>query len=157
MKITLLYVALVGCLLLGLLEILKVGEKLNAPANVSGEWEINNEFASNVSGSCMPVTFGGKEPALIIEQSGVYLKALFDDISGIEMEGRLENNKIVFRQIKKFRKNTADVYENKFSAELSLKVVQVNKKPGELQGVWRISDCGNCGEIKFGAVKKIDE
>ncbi|MGD1005928.1 MAG: hypothetical protein ABR980_01695 [Ignavibacteriaceae bacterium] len=33
----------------------------------------------------MPVTFGGKEPRLFIEQSGVYLKALFNDISRIEI------------------------------------------------------------------------
>jgi hypothetical protein len=157
MKIILIYVALVGCLLLGLLEILRIGEKLNAPANISGEWEINNEFAADVSRSCMHVLFRETEPRLSIDQSGVYLKALFNDISHIEMEGRLVNNKIVLKQINQFKNNPADVYENKLSAELYLTVIQDNKKPGVLLGDWKISNCDNCRVIIFSAIKKSGE
>ena len=154
MKIILLYVTLVGLLLAGLVGALRVDEKLNAPINVSGEWAITGEFANDVGESCIPITFQKKEPLLIIEQSGINLKAIFNDISKTEFSGSLKNNKAAFSQIIPSNKNLVKSNSNKMFAVLSVAFTPGKDKPEKLTGEWSISNCSTCGQIKFSAVRK---
>jgi hypothetical protein len=156
MKIILLYITLVGVLLAVLLGILKVGEKLQAPINVSGKWIINDDFTKAVANSCAPVTFHKDEPLLSIEQSGIYLNASFNDINKTEMSGKLENNKMVFNQVIQAKKDSAKKCGNDLLTELSITVIQ-NDTTDALSGTWKTPNCSKCGEIKFSAIKKQEE
>ena len=156
MKIILLYITLVGVLLALLLGILRIGEKLQAPINVSGKWILNDDFTKAVAKSCAPVTFHKDEPQLIIEQSGIYLNASFNDIDKTEMTGKLENNKIVFNQVIQAKKDSVKVCGNDLLTELSVTVIQ-NDTTDELTGAWKTPNCSKCGEIKFSAIKKQEE
>lgn len=157
MKIILLYVTLVGLLLLGLLGILRVGTKLNAPVNVSGKYEINSEFVNIIDKSCTPLVFHKAEPQLSIEQSGVYLTAKFNDVNKTEMSGRLENSKLIFSQLIQANKDAAKVCGSEIKAELSIKIIQSDTDSDELAGTWIIPDCGTNAQIKFSAVKKQED
>jgi hypothetical protein len=157
MKIILLYVTLVGILLVGLLGILRVGEKLKAPINIAGDWEIYDESAKAIKESCIPLTFQKKEPQFNIEQSGIYLKAIFNDVNHTEMSGRLENNKMVFRRTVKTRIDSVNVCGNELLIELSVKIIQYGDEPDQLSGEWTTPGCNKCGHIKFGAVRKSKE
>lgn len=154
MKIILLCTALAGLLLAVFLGILKVGEKLNAPINVSGEWAITGEFVNDVGESCIPITFQKKGPLLIIEQSGINLKAIFNDISKTEFSGSLKSNKAAFNQIIPSNKNSVKSNSNKMFAMLSMVFTPGKDKPEKLSGEWSISNCSTCGQIKFSAVRK---
>ena len=157
MKIILLYVTLVGVLLVVLLGILRIGEKLNAPINVSGKWEINDDFVKIISESCTPLTFHKEKPRLIVEQSGIYLKAKFNDENKTEMSGKLENNKMVFSQIIQANRDSAKTCGNSLNAELSVNVIQSETDQDELSGEWHTPNCTTCGQIKFSAVKDQEE
>jgi hypothetical protein len=157
MKIILIYVALVGVLLAVLLGILRIGEKLNAPINVSGEWSVNGDFAKAANESCISITFQKKEPLLVIEQSGIYLKALFNDSAHTEMQGRLQNNKMVFSKTFKVKNDSAKVFGNEQLAELSVSVTRNDDNADELTGEWKIPNISRHGSIKFNAVKNVKE
>jgi hypothetical protein len=157
MKIILLYVTLVGILLLGLLGILRVGEKLNAPLNVSGEYEINSEFVNIIDKSCTPLIFHKEEPQLTVEQSGIYLTAKFNDVNKTEMSGKLENNKMIFSQVIQAKKDAAKVCGSEIKAELSVNIIQSDTAEDEIAGTWNIPDCGTSAKIKFSAVKKQED
>jgi hypothetical protein len=157
MKIILIYVALVGILLAVLLGILRIGEKLNAPINVSGEWSVSSDFAKAVNESCISFTFRKKEPLFVIEQSGIYLKALFNDSAHTEMQGRLQNNKMVFNHAFQIKKDSAQVYGNEQLAELSVSVTLNDDNVDELTGEWKIPNVSKYGSIKFNAVKNVKE
>jgi hypothetical protein len=139
------------------LEILQVGEKLKAPINVSGEWEINDEFAKAVDKSCVPVSFQTMKPKLTIEQSGIYLKGILNDVSQTELKGRLKGNKILFSQKIPVRKDSLTVNGNEKLVELSVDVVQSKDKQDELAGEWKITGCSKSGQVKFSAIKRLKE
>ena len=157
MKIILIYVALVGVLFAVLLGILGIGEKLNAPINVSGEWSVNPDFAKAVNESCISITFQKNEPLFVIEQSGIYLKALFNDSAHTEMQGRLQNNKLVFSKTFKVKNDSAKVFGKEQLAELSVSVSRNDGNADELTGEWKILNVSKCRSIKFNAVKNIKE
>ena len=157
MKVILLYVTLVGLLLAGLLGILKVGDKLNAPINVSGKWEINDNFVKVIGESCTPMTFNKVEPQLTVEQSGIYLKAIFNDVNKTEMSGKLENNKMIFSQIIQANKDSANTCGSNVNTGLSVNIIQNDSDFDRLSGVWQTPNCSTCGQIKFSAVKKQEE
>lgn len=80
MKSLLLYLALVGVPVAGLLGILEAGSRLQAPRDVAGEWYVE-ALAFATPGEQRPFR------VLRISQSGVYLSVSLD--GGEEVRGRL--------------------------------------------------------------------
>lgn len=83
MKSLLLYLALVGLPVAGLLGILEAGSRLQAPRDVTGEWRMNAPISSSTDSEPAPRT-------LEISQSGVYLSVTLGD--GDPMRGRLRGD-----------------------------------------------------------------
>ena len=96
MKTAVLYITLVGILFAGLLAVLRIGEKIKAPVNVSGDWQIDKQFVETVRKCCTPIYFSHKTFNASIEQSGIHLTIIFNDELQTEMHGILENNKMIF-------------------------------------------------------------
>ena len=153
MKIVLLYITFVGLLFIGLLGILRVGEKLKAPIDVSGDWVLSEDFTNNTINSCTPLIFRKKNHLLSIEQSGIYLKAAFNDDSKLEFTGKLDNNKITLTQTNHSKTDSAAECGKYIPAEISAEVALQNGEKDELSGNWSIPNCNACKSIAFNAVK----
>ena len=156
MKTVILYITLVGILFIGLLAVLKIGEKLNAPENVSGDWQISGKFADSVQNSCTPIFLPLKNPAVFIEQSGIHLTITFNDRAKTEMHGELENNKVIFEQTLHVKSELQNVYGKKTLAKLALEFHKKKDKLDQLLGAWANPMCNSCGQIQFSAIKKQD-
>ena len=156
MKTVILYIIFVGILFIGLLAVLKIGEKLKAPENVSGDWKIAGTFEDSIQNSCTPVFFKLKNPELFIEQSGIHLTITFNDAARIEMHGVMKNNKIIFEQMLPVKNELQHLCGKTTIAVLTLEFHKQNNKIKQLLGTWANPSCNNCGQVQFSAIRKQD-
>jgi hypothetical protein len=81
LKTAVVYLVLVGVPLLGLFGVLHFGASIEPPAHVGGAWSIEQ--------ACSGVL---EEPALVVDQSGRFLRAKLPD--GTAGRGRLEGDRL---------------------------------------------------------------
>ncbi len=137
-----------------LLKILQIGRNIEAPANVNGRWEVENQFVNELRSACTPVYFQTKDPEIFIEQSGIHLVAFLNNSTGISMKGKLENNKMIFSEILPVGKEYEKMCGDKTLADLQLTFTLNNGKAEQLAGIWKSPSCLQSGEINFHAVRK---
>lgn len=154
LKTIFLYIVLVGIMFAGLLQILHIGEKIEAPVDVNGNWQIDYQFVKLFKTACVPIYFTHKDPEILIEQSGKQLVLSFNDYSKTKMIGTLEKDKMIFSQMLPVKQNLTDTCGKEALAELLLDIHQDKKKADQLSGIWRTPECGNCKGINFLTVKK---
>jgi hypothetical protein len=90
MKTIAIYVLLVGAPLLGLLGILRAGERIVPPHHVGGEWELDPAFAAALRAACPDVVFPAAGPALDVSQSGTRAVLTLNDTAGAVLDARLD-------------------------------------------------------------------
>ncbi|HEX5725317.1 MAG TPA: hypothetical protein VFX98_07610 [Longimicrobiaceae bacterium] len=91
LKALLIYAALVGGPVAGLLGILHLGSRLQAPPPLGEAWRTVS--LATLRGTLLTPA-GGALPALEVQQSGVYLSVAFD---GARFAGRLHGDSLVAR------------------------------------------------------------
>jgi len=152
-KIIFLYIILVGILFVALLGILKIGETIKAPIDVSGKWNVNNEFAKEISSSCTPVYLPIKNPGFLIDQSGIHLTLIFNDAAKTEMHGILEKDSIFFSNNFTLSQGNFKGQDRKAQVNFSVDVLQHGGNVYQLKGAWLTPNCGNNDIINFSAVR----
>ena len=157
MRIIFLYIILVGVMLVVLLKIIRIGENIKAPQDVSGDWKIKNEFVSSIQGNCAAIAFNKRNPKLNIEQSGKYLELKLSDSSNTVMNGKLENDSLKFECIIPAKKDINNLFRSEIKVRLSLKLINHKNSPNEISGLWSIINCSNCKPISFAAIKENNE
>ena len=83
------YSALVGIFLLGVLGILRLGSRLQAPASVGGHWTVYLAFPNQPSPVCALAWLGTGSTELVISQSGPELTLTWNAPSPITFKGEL--------------------------------------------------------------------
>ncbi|MCL5028064.1 MAG: hypothetical protein M1480_03485 [Bacteroidetes bacterium] len=154
MRTIFLYIILVGVMLAALLEILRAGENIKAPLDVSGSWKIKNEFIYALDGNCSAVTFLRRKPKLNIEQSGKYLELKLNDSANTIMNGTLENDTLKFSESLPVKKAKDNSCGNNVIVNLTLMFINHNNSPDEIAGSWSTPNCSRCNQISFSAVKE---
>lgn len=154
MRLIILYILLVGAMLVGLLEILRVGEKMKAPEDVSGNWTIDKQTQSQIQSNCGNIIFFKQNADFNIEQSGKYLELTLSDASNTKMEGKLENDSLKFSGTLPSTSNINKSCSNEIRVELSLKLIKRSGSPEEFTGVWSTPNCSLCQNVDFSAVKQ---
>jgi hypothetical protein len=89
MRAFLQYSALVGIFLLGVLGILRLGSRLQAPASVGGHWTLHLTFPNQPDAVCAPSWLGTGSTELVISQSGPELTLTWNSLSPITFKGEL--------------------------------------------------------------------
>lgn len=154
MKTTVIYITIVGILFLALLAVLNVGEKIEAPDNISGKWELDPEFIEAAGKSCTPVFTSQKNNIALVEQSGVYLTITFNDKSKTVMYGELKNGKMIFEKVFVLNNKLNNPCGNETLTELTIELIKKDGMPDQLSGNWENPECGECVVIQFSAVKQ---
>jgi hypothetical protein len=81
------YLALVGIPLLGLLGVLKLGERLAAPAAVHGAYTLTLPAPRE---ACLAGLFPRDEPRVVVAQSGPIVQVRLGGAAGLELRGHTD-------------------------------------------------------------------
>jgi hypothetical protein len=90
MKTVLIYVLLVGAPLLGLLGILRAGERIVPPRHVGGEWAVEPALAAALLAACPDLVFPAAGPTLDVSQSGTRAVVTLNDSAATTLDARLD-------------------------------------------------------------------
>jgi hypothetical protein len=94
MRTMVVYLVLVGTPLLGVIGIIRTGERIVASHPVAGVWELDAESTRRLAAPCLSFVFK-KEPAeLLVSQSGTYLDLRFADRSRSSLSGTLRGDSL---------------------------------------------------------------
>ncbi len=94
MKTVLIYLLLVGAPLLGLLGILRAGERIVPPRHVGGEWVLEPAFAAALRAACPDLGFPAAGPALAVSQSGTRAVLTLGDTAATTLDARLDGESL---------------------------------------------------------------
>lgn len=94
MKTVLIYVLLVGAPLLGLLGILRAGERIGPPRHVGGEWALEPAFAAALRAACADLVFPAAGPRLDVSQSGTRAVLTLNDTAATALDARLDGESL---------------------------------------------------------------
>ncbi len=92
MKTILIYVLLVGAPLLGLLGILRAGERIVPPRHVGGGWAVEPTFAAALRAACPDLVFPAAGPVLDVSQSGTRAVLTLNDSAATALDARLDGD-----------------------------------------------------------------
>ena len=95
MKTIAIYLLLVGAPLLGLLGILRAGERIVPPHHVGGEWRLDPAFAAALRAACPDLAFPAAGPALDVSQSGTRAVLTLNDSASTTLDARLEGESLM--------------------------------------------------------------
>ena len=157
MKSVLLYLVLVGTPFLGLLGILQIGEKLEAPVSVGGSWAVESTTAQALERSCAPLEAPGDRLELTISQSGRYVQLRLNDAAKTSMTGRLHARTLTARRVLASGAHARNDCGATTEAELQLEVHHRSGGADRLSGSWRVPGCDACPTQSFRAVRLTDE
>ncbi|HEX2189634.1 MAG TPA: hypothetical protein VHG51_12080 [Longimicrobiaceae bacterium] len=89
MKPFLVYLGLVGAPLLGLLAILRAGERIVPPHHVGGRWEVAADLAAGIARICPGLEFPPEGAAVEVSQSGARARLVLNDGARTELDAGL--------------------------------------------------------------------
>lgn len=92
MKTLLIYVLLVGAPLLGLLGILRAGERIVPPRHVGGAWAAEPAVAAALRAACPDLVFPAAGPVLDVSQSGTRAVVTLNDSAATALDARLDGD-----------------------------------------------------------------
>lgn len=133
----------------GLIGILEIGEKIKAPADVSGVWRPDETFSSSLNNSCASLRVNN--PLINIEQSGVYLFISMNDAARTKLHGKIENNKLSAEGTISLKVNNEECR----SPAILHMISELQRENGQvyLTGEFSTPECRECSSINFTALK----
>ena len=153
MKIILLYIISVGVMFAALLEILHLGKSIKAPIDISGNWEIDNQFTAAVKTNCASIKLPKDDPEIFIEQSGTHITMQFNDSIKTQMLGILNQDKINFSLLLPVSRKSVSECGTETLVKLDIEFQLHDGIADRLSGTWTTPNCSGCGQIQFSASK----
>jgi|GEM_PF-2719768 len=146
MKTILVYMVLVGVPLLGLLGILRAGERMVPPRHVGGAWEIADSSATGLQSLCPGLGFPGMGAAIDVSQSGTRARVVLNDSLATPLDARIEGLMLTARP-----EREAGAYAGR---ELRLAAaLDTLADPMALRGTVSVAGCDACPTVPFHAVR----
>jgi hypothetical protein len=147
-KLLLIYLFLVGFPLLGLLAILRTGERLTPPQSLGGAWKLEADFTSLASKACQDLLLDVKQPFLIISQSGPALALTLNNSRQTTLPGTVQNARIAAGISR-----PAAVAAECSNPEAIRLEADIAREAGQriLVGALSIAGCSDCAPIPFRA------
>jgi hypothetical protein len=156
-NLVLAYILFVGVPAVGLLAIVRAGQRLTPPISVGGAWNVNANFNSLGSAACAELLNGIKQPFFTISQSGGDLVFTLNDTGKSAVAGTLQGATLAMGTDQPGASASAsggcgDPQNVYLSGMISKQGDQ-----RELTGTLGVSDCAQCVAIPFRAVRQAAE
>lgn len=152
-KLVVAYLFLVGAPLLGLLGILRTGQRLAAPASVAGAWNLEGQFSTLTDAACRKLISDIGRPFFTISQSGPHLTFTLNNPQQTTLPGMIQQSMVSTGDdafANGSSRGCAQPQAIHLQAELSQRGVQRS-----LAGTLTIAGCAECATIPFRAVRLV--
>jgi hypothetical protein len=152
-KLIVAYLFLVGAPLLGLLGILRTGQRLAAPASVGGSWNLNADLTLLTDAACRQLLSTVNTPFFTIAQSGPRLAFTLNNPQQTILPGTIRQN-AVSMGVETFG-GAADPAPN-CARPQAIRLQGVLSQQGQqraLAGTLTIAGCSGCAPVPFRAVR----
>lgn len=128
-----------GLLFVALLTILKIGSRLKAPVNLSGQWHISSNSVEPTDSRCSSFLYLNNSDATIL-QSGVYLTLLAGNQT--KFRGKIDNLSLSLSE---------DDNNGKCNSMIKASLNQGDNLRDEMKGILYNPKCKGCPEVSFSA------
>jgi hypothetical protein len=95
LRLAVLYAALVGVPVAGVVAVLEAGGKIVPPSYIQGVWHLQVDLQANASTPCADRLSGFTVPQLTIDQSGVFIEVQLPTRRRERLAGRFEENHLL--------------------------------------------------------------
>jgi hypothetical protein len=146
MKTAIIYILLVGAPLLGLLGILRAGERIVPPHHVGGEWVVEPAFAAALRAACPDLVFPAAGPRLDVSQSGTRAVLTLNDTAGAVLDARLDGVALSSTT----RRGSAACGGRGLRLEVTL---SPDPQSPRLDGAATVPGCRSCAPVPFRAAR----
>ena len=146
MKTLLIYLLLVGAPLLGLLGILRAGERIVPPRHVGGAWAVEPAFAAALRAACPDLVFPAAGPTLDVSQSGTRAVVTLNDPAATPLDARLDGDAL----------SAATAEGSAACGGRGLRLtamLQENSSPPRLDGALTLPGCPSCAPVPLRAAR----
>lgn len=148
MRSILLYLALVGLPILGVLAILRLGEEIEAPPHLGGVWSASLAPAAQLVPPC--VELAHDSTVFRIAQSGIHVSIVLNDAARTRIESRLVADRLWGRNERLPTLGTARNACPDASLELAAEVVAHGRDSILVGHLWA-GGCAACEPVSFRA------
>jgi len=138
MRSVFLYVVLVGLPILGVVAVLRVGERLTPPRSVGGDWTVEAPDLSAGISDCRPSWWNAGPLVMVIAQSGPDLVVTFPATPDWTLSGTIRGDTLTAATRGSSRQASAIGPGN--SADLQL-TLDSQAEPDRLTGILRLAGC----------------
>ncbi|HEV2379316.1 MAG TPA: hypothetical protein VG206_05920 [Terriglobia bacterium] len=152
-KLILAYVCLVGVPLTGLLSILRVGQRLSAPASVAGAWYVDSSLDTLPGDSCRHLLASVKQPFLSISQSGANLVFSLNNSQKTVLSGTIRGAALTMSADRSATSGPTGACTNPQAIRLDA-AVDTQGGQAVLVGTLGIDGCPDCKPVQFHAVRQ---
>jgi hypothetical protein len=146
MKTAIIYILLVGAPLLGLLGILRVGERIVPPRHVGGEWVVEPAFAAAARAACPDLVFPAAGPRLDVSQSGTRAVLTLNDTAAATLDARLDGPSLAAGT----RRGSAACAGRGLRLAVTL---SPDPQSPRLEGAATVPGCRSCAPVPFRAAR----
>jgi len=152
-KLIFAYILLVGIPLLGLLAILRAGERLTPPRYLGGAWTLEADFTSLANQACRNLFSSLRQPFLSISQSGPALDLTLNNSQRTTLPGTLENSSLT---VGVGRRASPSAGGNCLDPQAIWLRAEIAQQAGQriLIGTLGVAGCPGCSPIPFRAQRQ---
>ena len=146
------YLLLVGAPLLGLLGILRAGQRLAAPVSVGGTWNLQSDLTPLANSGCKATFANVSQPFFSISQSGSRLTFTLNNTEQTTLSGTISENTVIMGSESSAldaNRDCAHPQAIRFQAALNQQGPQRT-----LTGTLNITGCPNCPALPLRAVRQ---
>ncbi len=151
-KLILSYICLVGIPLLGLIGIVRAGQRLQAPISVGGIWNVEADFSPLSGKPCGDALGSGKQPLLSISQSGDRVLLTLNNPQATALAGTIHGSALAAGN-----EDAGDPVGGQCTAAQAIGVSAAVTEDGEeraLTGVFKLISCPECAPVSFHATRQ---
>lgn len=147
------YAVLVGIPVAGLLVILRVGQALEAPPSIGGDWQVEASLPAVLPSPCAALVRPATQSALTVSQSGVYLSLTYRGGATAGMDGTLRGDSLFTgaAPVSRVAPRTARCEPGDGIALRAR--VERSAGSARMTGVISLPGCPECGEVPFTATR----
>jgi hypothetical protein len=143
------YLCLVGMPLVGLVGILRAGQRLVAPVSIGGAWNLEADFSALAATPCTTL-LSAKQPFLTLEQSGNSIVATVNNVEQTTLTGILHDMTLSMGAASGLANHQA---ANCTDAMYLDATVNTQAVPRVITGTLGVR-CLGCGSVPFRAVRQ---
>jgi hypothetical protein len=152
-RMTLAYLCLVGMPLVGLMGVLRAGQRLVAPASIGGSWTMAADLSTLTATPCTTL-LSAKQPLLTLAQSGSSIVATLNDVERTTLTGTLHDTTLTMGEASGPPANAATSCADAMYLNATVDTRAVPRVITGVVGIHCPDPGSGCGSVPFRAVRQ---